>query len=66
MEKSCRCLAKDASASLGMTAKIDFQNSFLEKWEYLTILLAVPILAFGTWWPVDFLNNRLDKAALIE
>ena len=31
MEKSCRCLAKDASAWLGMTAKIDFQNSFLER-----------------------------------
>jgi hypothetical protein len=31
----------------------------MEMWEYATIVLAVPVLGFGTWWPVSRMNNRL-------
>jgi len=30
----------------------------LELWEYATILLAVPVLGFGTWWPIDSMKRR--------
>jgi len=35
----------------------------LEKWEFLTLVLAMPILGFGKWWPVDFINNRWQREA---
>jgi hypothetical protein len=34
----------------------------LEVWEYITIVLAVPLIGLGTWWPVDLTNRRLQSA----
>jgi hypothetical protein len=31
----------------------------LEMWEYMALLLAAPVLAVGTWWPVELVDKSL-------